>query len=81
MVMCVPHWDMRHIVSIEAWGASAWLPLGKRDYDPETDTLNIGVAGRDDVEVTENGDASGGCPDPFGCLSCSVDPYSRLRSF
>ena len=59
VVLGVAYGDLRHIVSIEALGASAWLPLGKRDYDAETDTLTIGLASGDEVLVTENGDIVG----------------------
>ena len=59
VVLGVAYGDLRHIVSIEALGASAWLPLGKRDYDAETDTLTIGLASGDEVQVTENGDIVG----------------------
>ena len=59
VVLGVSYGDMRHIVSIEALGASAWLPLGKRDYDSETDTLTIGLCSGEEVVVTENGDIVG----------------------
>ena len=59
VVLGVSYGDMRHIVSIEALGASAWLPLGKRDYDAETDTLKIGLCSGEEMLVTENGDIVG----------------------
>ncbi len=59
VVLGVPYGDMCHIVSIEALGASAWLPLGKQDYDAETDTLTIGLSSGNKVLVTENGDIVG----------------------
>lgn len=59
VVLGVPYGDMCHIVSMEALGASAWLPLGKRDYDAETDTLTIGLSSGNKVLVTENGDIVG----------------------
>ena len=59
VVLGVAYGDMRHIVSIEALGTSAWLPLGKRDYNAETDTLTIGLSSGDEVLVTENGDIAG----------------------
>ena len=54
VVLSVAYGDMRHIVSIEALGASAWLPLGKRDYDAETDTLAIGLSSGNGVLVVNN---------------------------
>ena len=59
VVLGVVHGAMRHIVSIEALDASAWLPLGKRDYDAENDTLTICLSSGDEVLVTENGDIVG----------------------
>ena len=59
VVLGVPYGDMCHIVSMEALGASAWLPLGKRDYDAETNTLTIGLSSGNKVLVTENGDIVG----------------------
>ena len=59
VVLGVTYGDMRHVVSIEALGASAWLPLGKRDYDAETDTLTIGLSSGEEVMVTKNGDIVG----------------------
>ncbi len=43
-----------HVVSLEIMGASAYLPLGKRGYDPDADTLTLGEA--DVSHSTENGD-------------------------
>ena len=37
-------------------GASAFLPLGKRGYDAETDTLQLGNAMNEHDKGTENGD-------------------------
>ena len=46
-------------VGIEVLGLSGYLPLGKRGYDPKTDTLVIGRTLAPDVEpelIIENGD-------------------------
>ena len=75
VVLGVAYGDMCHIVSIEALGASAWLPLGKRDYDAETDTLTIGVASEDEVLVTENEDIVG-----IGCRMNLTRPNSWTPS-
>ncbi len=51
--------DGHDIVGFLVVGGSAFLPLGKRGYDPDTDTLTIGTATDDPDLVTENGDFIG----------------------
>ena len=51
--------DGHHIIGVEVMGGSAYLPLGKRGYDPETDTLTLGTAVSDPALITENGDIVG----------------------
>ncbi len=46
----------RHVVGLEVLGASSYLPLGRRGYDAETDTLTLGATMSDPAHVTENGD-------------------------
>ena len=40
-------------------GTFAWLPLSKRDYDAETDTLTIGLSSVEEALVTENANIVG----------------------
>ncbi len=43
-----------HVVGIMVMGASAYLPLGKRGYDPQTDTLTLGAVVSDPAKITHN---------------------------
>ena len=45
-----------HVVGLEVLGAAAYLPLGKRGYNPGEDTLTLGETAGDPTLVTENGD-------------------------
>ena len=57
MVMVdVPEEDSYEAVGLEVFAISAWLPLGKRDYCEETDTLTIGCGVETATVVAENGD-------------------------
>lgn len=51
--------DGHDIVGIGALCASLYLPLGKKGYDAETDTLLMGNSTSDAALVTENGDFIG----------------------
>lgn len=44
------------IVGITVMGASAFIPLGSRGYDAQTDTLTMGRTTSDPDLITENGD-------------------------
>ena len=44
------------VVGLTVMGPRAYLPLGKKGYDAETDTLTFGVPVDDPARVTENGD-------------------------
>ncbi len=44
------------IVGITVMGASAYIPLGNRGYDAQTDTLTMGRTTDDPDLITENGD-------------------------
>ena len=44
------------IVGITVMGASAFIPLGNRGYDAQTDTLTMGRTTGDPDLITENGD-------------------------
>ena len=44
------------IVGITVMGASAFIPLGNRRYDADTDTLTMGRTTGDPDLITENGD-------------------------
>ncbi|MCY4651927.1 MAG: DUF2283 domain-containing protein [Dehalococcoidia bacterium] len=48
--------DGHDIVGLEILGASAFIPLGNRGYDAETDTLTMGRTTGDPDLITENGD-------------------------
>ena len=57
MVMIdVPDDDSYEAVGLEVIGVSAWLPLGKRGYCAETDTLTFGHSTETATVVAENGD-------------------------
>ncbi len=57
MVMVdVPDEDSYEAVGLEVFAISAWLPLGKRGYCEETDTLTIGRGVETSTVVAENGD-------------------------
>lgn len=57
MVMVdVPDEDSYEAVGLEVFAISSWLPLGKRDYCEETDTLTIGRGAETATLVAENGD-------------------------
>ena len=43
-------------VGLEVIGVSAWLPLGKRGYCKETDTLTFGSDTETATVIAENGD-------------------------
>ena len=51
--------DGHDLVGIIVIGVSAYLPLGKRGYNVETDTLTLGTVVEDPALVTENGDLMG----------------------
>ena len=46
--------DGSQVVGLMVMGASAYLPLGKRGYDPRTDTLTLGTVVDDPAKVTHN---------------------------
>ena len=57
MVMIdVPDEDSYEAVGLEVFAISAWLPLGKRGYCAETDTLTFGHGTETATVVAENGD-------------------------
>ena len=51
--------DGCEIVGLDVMWASTYLPLGKRGYDPVSDTLLIGRSTCDTELITENGDLIG----------------------
>ena len=51
--------DGHDIVGLIIMWASSYLPLGKRGYDPESDTLLIGKQTIDPKLITESGDIIG----------------------
>ncbi len=68
--------DSCDIVGLDVMWASAYLPLGKKGYDVESDTLLMGRATSEPGLITENGDIigywqvdddnPGGIPNPIG---------------
>ena len=68
--------DSCDIVGLDVMWASAYLPLGKKGYDPESDTLLMGRATSESELITKNGDIIGywqmdndnpdGIPNPIG---------------
>ena len=68
--------DSCDIVGLEVMWASAYLPLGKKGYDAESDTLLMGRATSEPALITKNGDIIGywqmdddspeGMPNPVG---------------
>ena len=51
--------DGHEIVGVTVLGMSAYLPLGNRGYDAETDTLTMGRTAADPELITRNGDLVG----------------------
>ena len=51
--------DSCDIVGLDVMWASAYLPLGKKGYDPESDTLLMGRATSESELITKNGDIIG----------------------
>lgn len=45
-----------HVVGLELMAASVYLPLGKRGYDADADTLTLGDVPAAPAKITENAD-------------------------
>ena len=56
IILHVPDDESHCAVELEVIGIGAWLPLGKRGYCAETDTLTIGRDVETATVVAENGD-------------------------
>ena len=56
IILHVPEKESRCAAELEVIGISSWLPLGKRDYCEETDTLTIGRGADTATVIAENGD-------------------------
>ena len=56
IIMHVPDEESREAAELEVIGIGAWLPLGKRGYCHETDTLTFGHSPETATVVAENGD-------------------------
>lgn len=56
IILHVPDDESHCAVELEVIGISMWLPLGKRGYCEETDTLTIGRGVETATVVAENGD-------------------------
>ena len=56
IILHVPDDESHCAVELEVIGISAWLPLGKRGYCEETDTLTIGRGVETATIVAESGD-------------------------
>ena len=59
IVVDLAHEDKLDIVGLDILWISAYLPLGKRGYDSETDTLLMGRTTTDPKLIIENGDIVG----------------------
>ena len=56
IILHVPEDESRCAAELEVIGISAWLPLGKRGYSEDTDTLIFGNSVVTATIVAENGD-------------------------
>lgn len=56
IIVHVPNEESREAAALEVIGIGAWLPLGKRGYCPETDTLTFGHSLKTATVIAENGD-------------------------
>lgn len=56
IILHVPEDESRGAAELEVIGVSAWLPLGKRGYCEETDTLTFGGNVETATVIAENGD-------------------------
>ncbi|MDE2787207.1 MAG: hypothetical protein OXL37_11140 [Chloroflexota bacterium] len=56
IILHVPEKESRCAAGLEVIGVSAWLPLGKRGYCKETDTLTFGGNVETATVIAENGD-------------------------
>ena len=56
IILHVPEDESRCAAELEVIAISAWLPLGKRGYCAETDTLTFGRGAETATIVAENGD-------------------------
>ena len=56
IILHVPEHESRGAAELEVIGVSAWLPLGKRGYSKETDTLTFGSDAETATVIAENGD-------------------------
>ena len=56
IILHVPEDESRCAAELEVIGISAWLPLGKRGYSKDTDTLTFGRDAETATIIAENGD-------------------------
>ena len=56
IILHVPEDESRCAAALEVIGISSWLPLGKRAYSKETDTLTFGNGTETATVIAENGD-------------------------
>jgi hypothetical protein len=56
IILHVPDGESHCAVELEVIGVSGWLPLGKRGYCEETDTLTFGDSVAEATIIAENGD-------------------------
>ena len=56
IILHVPEDESRRAAELEVIGVTAWLPLGKRGYCKETDTLTFGGNAETATVIAENGD-------------------------
>ena len=56
VVVFVADDEGQHVVALEIFGASWYLPLGKHGYDQHADTLTMGSIPNRPAKTTENAD-------------------------
>ena len=76
--------ESRYVVAVELAGASAFLPLGKRDYDDLKDQLVLGSV-MEDAHIETNGDIQtlwvpykddpDSFMDPVGVIICNASRH------
>lgn len=56
IILHVPEDESHRAAELEVIGIRAWLPLGKRGYCKDTDTLTFGYGSENATVIAENGD-------------------------
>ena len=70
VLVCLGSDEGTHVVGLEVMAASFYLPLGKRGYDADADTLTLGDVPAAPAKTTENADIiTYWQPDNYDCMS------------